>query len=222
MEALSARRFLTPAAAQQWAHPLFCSAGKGTEMQREGKEGKKAKPGRTWQSQRREAALTVDQLFHLVVPGPQVGLGVGSLGRERLAARSVAGLGAAPGSAGGRRVVVSGLPVAAVPGALAGFGTAALAGDGHGEEPGGRASPPPQCRHAQRRHGTAGRRSPGAARARPGLAPLRSTRPGRRRHTPGGQSPPPGARGPGQAGPGRATPRRAGRRPGEAALGEGR
>lgn len=34
------RRLLTPAAAQRWAHPQFCSAGKGTEMQRE-KERKK-------------------------------------------------------------------------------------------------------------------------------------------------------------------------------------
>ncbi|KAK2534519.1 hypothetical protein Q9966_007169 [Columba livia] len=162
------------------------------------KEGERASPAEA-AAAAPGAALTVDQLFHLVVPGPQVGLGVGSLGREGLAARGGAGLGAAPGSAGGRRLLVLGLPVAPVPGALAGSGPAALAGHGHGEEPGSRAAAPPQRRHAQR-HGPAA-----AARTRPGLRSA-PRRPGPRQHPPGGQSPPRGARGPGRATPGREGP----------------
>lgn len=116
------RKGHNPASAQHGHIPRAAGRQGG---ERRGKEKKgKAGPDRTWQP------LTVDQLLHLVVPGPQVGLSVGALGRNGLAADS----------AGGRRVQLPGLPVPTVRG---GFVPAALAGHSHGEEPGGRATAPP-------------------------------------------------------------------------------
>uniref|UniRef100_A0A8U8B8D2 Uncharacterized protein n=1 Tax=Geospiza parvula TaxID=87175 RepID=A0A8U8B8D2_GEOPR len=136
--------------------------------ERRGKKTRKGRPGRTWQP------LTIDQLLHLVVPGPQVGLGVGALGRDGLAADST----------GGRQVLLPGLPVSSVPG---GFVPAALAGHSHGEEPGGRAAAPPQRRRAQRRHGPAADRWGCSAHCRGCSAAAPA----------GGQSPGLGARGSG-------------------------